>query len=122
MTAPYFHNGGQATLSGVIDFYSRGGGDFFPINGRDGTITPVRILNLDQSEKSALLAFLLALTDERVRHQQAPFDHPQIFVPNGAMGNSVAVQTDSQGQAVDRMLEVPAVGKKGGTPPKNFLE
>jgi len=121
LTAPYFHNGGQATLSGVIDFYSRGG-DFSPIGARDGAITGIRILSMTASEKSALQAFLLALTDDRVRYQQAPFDHPQLLIPNGAMGDTAFVQNDGAGQALDRMIEIPAVGKKGGAPQKNFLQ
>jgi hypothetical protein len=29
------------------------------------------------------VAFLKALTDQRVVQRSAPFDHPQLFVPNG---------------------------------------
>jgi hypothetical protein len=29
----------------------------------------------------------LSLTDDRVRWQRAPFDHPQLFVPDGASGD-----------------------------------
>ena len=25
LTPPYFHNGGEATLEGVVEFYNRGG-------------------------------------------------------------------------------------------------
>src|SRR5205814_3151634 len=82
LTAPYFHNGGQLTLRGVVEFYSRGG-DFVPINAMDGTsISPLATLNLSENEKDDLVAFLMSLTDERVRYQRAPFDHPSITVPN----------------------------------------
>jgi cytochrome c peroxidase len=121
LTAPYFHNGGQRTLREVIDFYSRGG-DFQPIQSRDGIINPVQTLNLTDAEKNAFVAFLVALTDERVRNRKAPFDHPQIFVPNGHEGSTMSVQSTSNGQAVDRLVEIPAVGRNGGPPLRNFLE
>jgi len=34
-----------------------------------------------EDAKVSLVKFLLALTDRRVKHEQAPFDHPEIFVP-----------------------------------------
>jgi cytochrome c peroxidase len=121
LTAPYFHNGGQGTLRDVVDFYSRGG-DFAPIEGREGTITGVRILNNTEAEKNALVAFLLSLTDDRVRYERAPFDHPQLFIPNGHKGSTTAVQDDGKGQAVDNMIMIPAVGRHGGPALKRFLE
>ncbi|MEA5596476.1 cytochrome-c peroxidase [Rivularia sp. UHCC 0363] len=117
LTAPYFHNGGQSTLEQVVDFYNRGG-DFGGL----------RALNLTPDDKQALVAFLKGLTDERVRNQQAPFDHPQLFVPNGHPNdqNSVVVDsnTSSNGvqQAQDSLLEIPAVGRNGGKPLAEFLE
>jgi len=45
------------------------------------------------------VALMLGMTDERVRFQRAPFDHPQLFVPN----------------LPDGML--PAVGAKGSASP-----
>ncbi|MBD2529076.1 cytochrome C peroxidase [Nostoc flagelliforme FACHB-838] len=110
LTAPYFHNGGQATLEQVIDFYNRGG-DF-------GALPP---LNLSSKEKQELVAFLKGLTDERVRYQKAPFDHPQLFVPNGHPGNSNYVINDGTGKATDSLLEIPAVGKNGDKGTPNFL-
>jgi len=121
LTAPYFHNGGQLSLRGVLDFYGRAG-DFVPIQSRDGIITGLHLLNSTESEKTALLAFLLSLTDERVRYQRSPFDHPQIFVPNGHPGSTTWVQSDGKGQAVDRLTEIPATGRLGGAPLKNFLQ
>ncbi|MEH2416008.1 cytochrome-c peroxidase [Nostoc sp.] len=110
LTAPYFHDGGQATLEQVVDFYSRGG-DFGGLP----------ILNLSPEQKQQLVAFLKALTDERVLHEKAPFDHPQLFVPNGHPGNSTSVINDGTGNATDSLLEIPAVGKNGGTGTANFL-
>ncbi|MEH2055368.1 MAG: cytochrome c peroxidase [Nostoc sp.] len=110
LTAPYFHNGGQATLEQLVDFYNRGG-DF-------GLLPP---LNLSPEEKQELVAFLKGLTDERVRYNRAPFDHPQLFVPNGHPGDSTHVTDDGTGKATDSFLEIPAVGSNGGSPRPNFL-
>lgn len=119
LTAPYFHNGGQATLEQVVDFYNRGG-DFGGIG--------IGSLNLSPQEKKNLVAFLKGLTDERVRNQKAPFDHPQLFVPNGHPGNQNSVTIDPKvktddgtTQATDALLEIPAVGRNGGNPLPNFL-
>lgn len=120
LTAPYFHNGGQSTLAQVIDFYSRGG-DFQPIHGREGEIRPLSTLNLSPESKAALVAFLKALTDERVRSRRAPFDHPELFVPDGHPGDSVAVTDDGTGKATDSLVRIPAVGSDGGPPLPSFL-
>ncbi len=111
LTGPYFHNGGKATLMQVIDFYNRGG-DF----GRENapiTDPTVRPLGLTESEKQDLVAFLLSLTDERVRFERAPFDHPSICVPDGHQGNTTAVAVDSHGDAVDVNRCIGAVGRRG---------
>lgn len=122
LTAPYFHNGGALTLREVIDFYSRGG-DFRRINNADGSaISPLTTPNFTEEEKDALEAFLLALTDERVRTQSAPFDHPQLFVVDGHIGNTKWVVGVKGGAALDWFREIPAVGKNGGKPLPNFLE
>ena len=121
LTAPYFHNGGQLTLRQVIDFYGRGG-DFQPA-GREGAIIPLRPLSLTEEEKEALVAFLRALTDERVRYHRAPFDHPELFIPNGHPGGATSVtQRGSTGIATDSVLTIQAVGRSGyTTPPRSFL-
>src|SRR5437660_5619654 len=121
LTGPYMHNGGMATLEQVVDFYSRGG-DFAKENA---AVLSDRIKNLGLSaeDKAALVAFLKALTDERVRLDQAPFDHPELFVPNGSIGNANTVLADGTGNSVQDTLRIPAVGKNGvrvATP--NFLE
>ncbi|OKH33201.1 cytochrome C peroxidase [Nostoc calcicola FACHB-389] len=113
LTAPYFHNGGYLTLEQVVDFYNRGG-DF----RQASAIAP---LGLTQAEKDDLVAFLKGLTDNRVVHDKAPFDHPQLFVPNGHPGNEAYVTNDGTGKATDRLLEIPAVGKNGGSGTPNFL-
>jgi len=72
------------------------------------------VLNLSNIEKANLVAFLKALTDERVRFQKAPLDHPQLFVPNGHPTNQLQVTDDGKGNAKDDVLEIPAVGRDGG--------
>ena len=142
LTAPYFHNGGESTLEDVIDFYFRGG-NFrtfneelsHPIIGytadrtEESPITGLGILTgdllnsgpgLDDADKASLVAFLKALTDERVLYRKAPFDHPQLFVPAGHVGDNTTVETDENGQAVDIMVEIPAVGAEGGDPLPTF--
>jgi hypothetical protein len=58
-----------------------------------------------------------------VLYRRAPFDHPQLFVPNGHSGDSLAV-TDANGDGLadDRMVVIPAVGAEGGKPLPGFLE
>jgi cytochrome c peroxidase len=104
-TAPYFHNGGKATLMQVMEMYDDGG-DF-----SNPTLAPlIRPLGMSEDELNDVVAFMLALTDERVRLKQAPFDHPQIFVPNG---DSVP--------GTDNIVEIPAVGAGGGAAIERFL-
>ena len=122
LTAPFFHNGGQRTLRDVIDFYSRGG-DFQPILSLSGQlISPLNTFVLSEEEKSAFEAFLMSLTDERVRYRSAPFDAPQLFVPDGHPGDESSVTDDGTGTATDGLVEIPAVGRNGGAPLRNFLE
>lgn len=117
LTAPYFHNGGQLTLRQVVDFYNRGG-DFNQLPDLDPDIQP---LGLTEDEKEALVVFLKGLTDERVRYEKAPFDHPQLFVTNGHPGDTTSVTPDSTGKATDALLEIPAVGRNGlSIPLPNF--
>jgi len=123
LTAPYFHNGDALTLHQVVDFYSRGG-NVFPIQELDGTvIEPLGVPILTPDEIDAIVAFMESLTDERVLYQRAPFDHPQIFVPNGHPGNSSSTaDANGDGLADDLMVEIPAVGAGGGAPLPGFLE
>jgi cytochrome c peroxidase len=118
LTGPYFHSGGKATLMQVVQFYNRGG-DFakLNINNLDPDIQP---LGLTPAQMASLVAFLQALTDERTRQEQAPFDHPQLFRPNGCIGDDKEVHeertdTGGTGRCVDDMEQVPAVGA-GGRP------
>ena len=120
LTAPYFHNGGQLTLRQVVDFYNRGGD--FAENNIDNLDADIHPLGLTEEEKTSLVAFMESLTDERVRYERAPFDHPQLFVTNGHPGDPNAVTDDGTGQATTTVLELPAVGRNGTSAPQpNFL-
>lgn len=64
LTAPYMHDGRFATLEQVIDHYSTGVQDHPNLDNRlrnnDGS---VRLANLNNDERAALVAFLHTLTD-----------------------------------------------------------
>ena len=55
-TAPYMHDGSMATLEEVVEFYDRGGN---PHSNMDPEMFPLR---LSETDKKALVAFLLALS------------------------------------------------------------
>jgi cytochrome c peroxidase len=168
LTGPYFHNGGQATLEQVVQFYNRGGDrkDSFQIDpgcggplmtydaygnsvvagdlvtglidnsgfvrggfGQFSNIAPdmagtkellnivcnpgqppQETLNMTSTDVADLVAFLKSLTDERVRWEKAPFDHPSLTIPNGHVGNENKVTANP---AVDQTIVLPAVGTAG---------
>jgi len=121
LTAPYFHNGGTLTLRDVVDFYNRGG-DFAENNIDNLDRGLGNNLNLTEEEKTSLVAFMQSLTDDRVRFERAPFDHPQLFITNGHPGDQNAVTNDGTGQATTTVIELPAVGANGTSVPQpNFL-
>ena len=173
LTGPYFHNGGQATLEQVVQFYNRGGDrkDLFqkneyggallneygmvapadPINGLidssgffrpnpddpsqilgqasniaadiAGTkvlldtlsgLPPEETLRLTSADVEDLAAFLRSLTDERVRWEKAPFDHPSLTIPNGHVGDENKVKFNkATNQANQQAIVLPAVGAAG---------
>ena len=100
LTGPYFHNGGVATLKQVVEFYDRGG-NFCGLNLHD--LSPdMSPLGLSDVEKDELTAFMVALTDDRVKYSKAPFDHPQLLIP-----------TDGFQDSLEELHEIPAVGAGG---------
>ena len=103
LTGPYMHNGGMKSLEEVVEFYNRGGN----VHNRRHPATLVFPQGFSQADKDALVAFLKTLTDERVRWEKAPFDHPSINVPNGHK------LTGTGGLMDDQVLQIPAVGKNG---------
>ncbi|TAN47188.1 MAG: conjugal transfer protein [Methylococcaceae bacterium] len=115
LTGPYMHNGSMKSLEEVVDFYNRGGN--FANQAHFGTL--VFPQGFSQADKGDLVAFLKALTDERVRWERAPFDHPALSVPHGQTEKPAL---DNPAQAADRFLPVPAVGKAGRDPGQGPLK
>ncbi|MGZ8214541.1 MAG: hypothetical protein ACXWTP_08585, partial [Methylosarcina sp.] len=135
LTPPYFHNGAYSTLRQVVEFYARGGsrrdkslassgntGDtsgtgplgksIIPVAGSEfGTNVDFFIRDVKSTEEQidALVAFMEALTDERVRCDAAPFDHPELPVSNG----HTASDSDKNKKADDIMATIPAAGSGG---------
>lgn len=110
LTGPYMHNGGMATLREVLEFYNRHGNfrehnlDSFDPD-IDFVANPFDVpgnFRFSEQELVDLESFLRSLTDERVRRQMAPFDHPELAVPNGP--------------------HLAPVGASGGPPIKEFIE
>ncbi|MGD0960932.1 MAG: cytochrome c peroxidase [Methylomonas sp.] len=118
LTGPYMHNGGMASLAQVVQAYARHGNFTSPtlhfhLNAMSATLS-------SSQNTTDLTNFLIALTDERVRYQQAPFDHPQITVKHGQVGDESQVTAGNPlGAALgqDEVLQIPAVGASGGATP-----
>jgi hypothetical protein len=111
LTGPFFHNGGLLTLRQVVDFYNPGSD--FPTE--ELTDSQIRPLGPSDRQENALVAFMLALTDERVRSQSAPFDHPEHCVANGELGNAAQVTAAGASlEAADNVTCLAASGAAGG--------
>ena len=115
LTGPYFHNGSKKSIEEVLEFYNAGGHfnlDFNPDNCAANSLTcrkgqvdfdaeikvgAIRTAAEGSTEFADVLAFLKALTDSRVAHERAPFDHPQLCLPHGS----------------GPLMDLPAVGAGG---------
>jgi hypothetical protein len=83
---------------------------------------------LQSADRVALTAFLLTLTDERVAHEQAPFDRPELFIPvDGRASDNTGGRTTLLTQSTTasscgtticfrRLLPVGAAGNAGRLP------
>lgn len=125
LTAPYFHNGSRLTLEQVVEFYNRGG-DFNTVDEEQYMDPDITQLALTRQDEEDLVDFLRnGLTDARTVKQAAPFDHPQLFTPNGHATDSNGYPVkDPQhpAQAITNLMEVPATGANGGKPLPTFLD
>ena len=109
LTGPYFHSGSSATLEQVVDFYARNGD--VPAGGNLGD--GIGAIRLNQNARASLVEFLNALTDDRVKFERAPFDHPALCVPVGYNGAATA----------ELFALVPPVGRNGNAVPlQTFAE
>lgn len=107
LTGPFMHNGSMKNLEEVIDFYNRGG-NLINENHFETFVFPQ---GFSPQEKADLVAFLKSLTDERVRWEQAPFDHPELVIPNGAIPG--AVSPIRSNVTADLTETIPAIGRGG---------
>jgi cytochrome c peroxidase len=120
LTGPYFHNGGTLTLKQAVEFYARHG-DFADVNDPNIDVGLAMVQNITDADADLIVKFLLTLTDDRVKIQAAPFDHPQIFLPNGHPATATNHPRLGAGYRADTILTLPAVGAAGGPALTNFL-
>lgn len=108
---PFFHNGGDAFLEQVVTFYNRGGN--FARENKLNLDPDIRPLGLSDQQRCDLVAFMKSLTDDRVRCESEPFDHPELFITHGHPGDEMMVTDDGTGQATDTLVTIPATGSTG---------
>ncbi len=114
LTGPYFHNGSKATLEDIVYFYTFGG---------DYPNIVLQPWGPQPHELVAMPAFMKTFTDERVRFERAPFDHPELCVSTGHIEESQPVPgTRAPRRAMDRWASIPAVGAKGSAVPLQTFE
>jgi hypothetical protein len=76
----------MATLRQVVQFFNRGG-NFCGFNHQD-LDQRIKPLGLSRGQEEQLVDFLVSLTDRRVKYQKAPFDHPEISIPEHGLATS----------------------------------
>lgn len=104
LTGPFMHNGGIADRADVFRFYLRRS-DF---GDRNIGELDEEMAFIDLTAADAVIGlYQTSLTDPRVRNEQAPFDHPEIAVPDGGTAGA------------PRWRRIPAVGA-GGRPAKGL--
>lgn len=123
LTGPYMHNGGMATLEQVVEFYTRGG-NFAGASKKVDFVFPQVQLSSDPVARAELVEFLASLTDDRVRYERAPFDHPALPLvaghPRVRTRRCLAMLGASLAQ--DTMVLLPAVGAAGRATPIGSFE
>ncbi|SFW16144.1 cytochrome-c peroxidase [Nitrosovibrio sp. Nv17] len=124
LTGPFMHNGSMASLEEVIEFYARGG-NFEGAGKQFGFVFPQPELEMDAGIRQDLLNFLKSLTDERVRYERAPFDHPELAVVHGHAGDGYRTEGGNPlgpDLSRDEFLLIPAVGAEGRSEPLEPFE
>jgi len=116
LTGPYMHTGSMKNLTEVVQFYVRGA-DFEHANLKDldTDVSGIPSLHGHHLGIANLVEFLEHLTDQRVKYQKAPFDHPELFLVNG----HESVEWDN---ALDSLVVLPETGRDGGDALKTFEE
>jgi cytochrome c peroxidase len=115
LTGPYFHTGSKATLEDIVFFYTFGGDYPAPV---------LQPWAPQRSELVAMPAFLKTLTDDRVRFERAPFDHPELCVSIGHVEDPGQTEPDARTprSAPDRWAAIRAVGARGNPVPLQTFE
>lgn len=124
LSGPYMHNGSMATLEQVVEFYTRGG-NFEGASKRISFVFPQTDLVGDPGTRDDIVEFLKSLTDDRVRYEQAPFDHPELVIVHGQVGDNAEMVSGNPLDArlgLDDVLIVPAVGASGRQDPLRSFE
>ncbi len=119
LTGPYMHNGSLLNLEQVVEFYNHAG------NVDNPDKFPLQVLALTKQEKADLVVYLKMFTDERVRYERAPFDHPSLTIPHGQVGNETAVTAGNplnKQFALDEIKSISALGKNGSTKALSVFE
>jgi cytochrome c peroxidase len=111
MSGPYFHHGGELTLKQTVQFYARHE-DYADQNDPNMDVGSNMVVNISDPDVDLLVNFLISLTDERVRWEQAPFDHPQLFIPNGHPASGTHPVLGAS-YLPDNYITLPAVGAAG---------
>ena len=123
LTGPYMHNGSMATLEQVVEFYTRGGN--FDGHSKQANFVFEQSQLIEPEARADLVEFLKSLTDDRVRHARAPFDHPELRVPHGHAGDHIVAPAGGYWGAAlanDDYIVLPAVGAGGMTTPLDRFE
>lgn len=113
-TTPYMHNGAFVTLKEVLRFYRYGPrlitGDNESVKFHHPELIDLRANLLTAPDgDDDIIAFLKALTDERVLRHAAPFDHPSLTLPSG----NLKADGDKRDNDLDEITTLPATGKVG---------
>jgi cytochrome c peroxidase len=110
LTAPYFHNGSVFNLDDVVLFYARGGNftvDAAPVSANPELAFAMTAVGSGKlrANQVDVAAFLQSLTDERVRAEKAPFDHPQLQIPSGDVADTKTVLAATGGPLTPVLLQ-----------------
>jgi cytochrome c peroxidase len=105
LTPPYFHNGGQANLHEVVDFYSRGGDRRGPLNS-DTTGYPLSDQAIDSLLAGADVPSNLSQPPNSFGQTTSTNLAPNIGDPNGSHNNALRLSQDEKDALVAFLLSL----------------
>lgn len=94
LTAPYFHDGSEATIPDMLDFYIRGGN-----HDLDKLDSQVRQLDASKRERRLVIKMMERLTDPRIAKGEGPYAHPSLPLPL-ADGSSILLRASDDPAAI----------------------